>query len=138
MAESLATTAASLLTGIGTPVLNMPKLEIPEIDPELFRDHKLADRQYELLCTYIKEFQDDLDDDHEVCMQLASFGQNILLQVTDIGYANPSLITFYGYVNNQYCELIQHVNQLSFLLMSCPKAEPEKPARRIGFDLGGE
>ncbi len=105
---------------------------------DLTRDYHSADRQYEILCEYIKEFQDELDNDHEVCIQLASFGQSILMQVTDIGYANPSLITFDGYVNGQHCQLIQHVNQLSFLLMSSPKAEPEKPPRRIGFHFENE
>lgn len=104
----------------------------------MLRDYKLADRQYELLCEYIKDFQENLDEDHEVCAQLASFGQSILMQVTDLGYANPSLITFNGYVNGQYCELIQHISQLNFLLMSCPKAEPDKPPRRIGFELSCE
>jgi hypothetical protein len=102
---------------------------------ELSRDYQLADRQYELLCEYIKDFQDDLDNEHEVGIQLASFGQNITMQVADIGYANPSLITFYGYVNGQYSELIQHISQLNFLLIACPKAEPEKPPRRIGFAM---
>lgn len=105
---------------------------------DLLRDHSLADRQYELLCKFVKQFQDDLDDEHEVCLQLTSFGQSITLQVTDFGYANPCMIMFYGYVNGQYCELIQHVSQLNFLLMSCPKAEPQKPPRRIGFAIGDE
>lgn len=104
--------------------------KMPEIDT---RNYKLADYQYELLCNYIKEFQDELDDDHEVGLQLASFGQSMLLNVTDIGYANPSLIHFYGYCNGNKAHLIQHINQLNFVLISVPKAEPEKPARRIGF-----
>ncbi len=119
----------------GLSNLNFPKSLIPNFEPIEVRNHHLADRQYEILCEYIKEFQDSLDDEHEVCIQLASFGQSILMQVTSMGYANPSLITFDGYVNNQYCQLIQHVNQLSFMLMSSPKAEPEEPARRIGFDI---
>lgn len=98
------------------------------------RNYLLADYQYELLCNYIKQFQDDLDDEHEVAIQLASFGQSIILNVTDIGYANPSLIHFYGYYNGNKAHLIQHVNQLSFLLASVPKSDPSKPARRIGFD----
>lgn len=48
------------------------------------RDYYLADYQYELLCKDINEFQNALDDDHEVGLQLASFGQSVLLNVTDI------------------------------------------------------
>jgi hypothetical protein len=119
------------------PSLNLGSIPNPASYLDLIkppRNHQLADRQYEILCEYIKEFQDGLDEEHEVCVQLASFGQSILMQVTGIGYANPSLITFDGYVNGQRCQLIQHVNQLNFMLMASPKAEPDKPARRIGFD----
>lgn len=97
------------------------------------KDPKLADYQYEILMDYIKEFESGLDENEEVALQLASFGQSIVMQVTDIGYHNPSLISFYGYVNNQQSQLIQHISQLSFLLTSVRKSDPEKPPRRIGF-----
>ena len=100
----------------------------------ILRNHSYADYQYEIICKNIEEFQDSLDDDHEVGIQLASFGQSILLNVIDIGYSNPCLIHFYGYYNGNKAHLIQHVNQLSFLLISVPKSDPEKPAKRIGFD----
>lgn len=96
-------------------------------------DYKLADFQYECLMEYISEFENNLDDTQEVALKLACFGQTIILNVTYIGYHNPSLIQFCGYSDGKYCELIQHVSQLNFLLMAVPKSEPEKPARRIGF-----
>lgn len=101
---------------------------------DLVRDYSHADYQYEIICKNIKKFQDKLDDEHEVGLQLASFGQSILLNVTGVGYSNPSLIHFYGYYNDNKAHLIQHINQLNFLLLSVPKTDPEKPARRIGFD----
>ena len=100
------------------------------IDP---RNYENADYQYEVICKHLKQFQDKLDDEHEVGLQLASFGQSVLLNVVEIGYSNPSLIHFYGYVNGNKAHLIQHVNQLNFLMMSVPKSDPDKPARRIGF-----
>lgn len=100
------------------------------------RNYQFADYQYELIMKSIINFEKELDDEHEVGIWLASFGQSILMNVTDIGYANPSLIYFYGYVNGRYSKLIQHVSQLNFLLTSVEKLDPEKPARRIGFDLG--
>lgn len=102
--------------------------------PEI-RNYQNADYQYEILCDYIKDFQDGLDDNHEVGLQLASFGQSMLLNVTDIGFSNPSLIHFYGYCNGNQAHLIQHVNQLNFLLLAVPKLDSQKPARRIGFDI---
>lgn len=115
----------------------MSELRIPdpaEYLPNLdMRNYKLADYQYELIIDEIKQFQSKLDEEHEVGVFLASFGQRILMNVTNIGYANPSLIIFIGYVNGKESTLIQHVNQLSFLLTSVEKADPDKPAHRIGF-----
>ncbi|GIQ70770.1 hypothetical protein DUZ99_01970 [Xylanibacillus composti] len=97
------------------------------------RNYHLADRQYEIIMESIREFESELDDDLEVAVQLAAFGQSVVMHVTALGYSNPSLIHFYGYVNGVQSELIQHINQLSFLLTSVPKKDPNKPARRIGY-----
>lgn len=103
----------------------MPVLQI--------RDRDLADYAYEVIMKQIKDFEDDLDENHEVALKLASFGQSLTLAVTDIGYANPNTLIFYGYVGDQFATLIQHKSQLNFLLLAVPKADPEKPPRRIGF-----
>ena len=98
------------------------------------RNPKLADYTYEVIRDYIQEFESELDNEHEIAVQLASFGKNITMAVTDIGYTNPSTIVFYGYVDNQKATLIQHISQLSFLLLSVTKQAPENPPRRIGFE----
>lgn len=120
----------------------IPRPIMPNIDSvdmqKAMRNYQLADYQYEVLMETIGEFESELDDNQEVAVQLASFGQSIMMQVTNIGYSNPSLIHFYGYVNGSKSELIQHVSQLSFLLMATPKAEPDRPARRIGFTADEE
>ena len=105
------------------------------LKPIEIRNYRNADYQYEILCKDIKEFEQSLDDEHEVALKLASFGQSITLNVTNIGYSNPSLIHFYGYVGNDKAHLIQHVNQLNFLMIATPKIDPQKPARRIGFHV---
>jgi len=46
--------------------------------------------------------------------QLTSFGKDILLNVTDIGYSNPNTLVFYGFVYGQHATLIQHMYMLSF------------------------
>lgn len=101
------------------------------------RNYHLADYQYEIIRQAIIDFENSLDQDHEIAIKLAAFGQTILLNVTDLGYSNPSLIHFYGYIDasNSRAELIQHINQLHFLLLAVQKAEPGKPPRRIGFQL---
>lgn len=105
------------------------------VDPDKY---KRADYQYELILEQIKDFEDTLDDEHEVGIQLASFGQSILMNVTSIGYSNPYLIVFYGFVNGNRSTLIQHMNQLNFLLTAVQKAEPSEPPRRIGFAIDYE
>lgn len=103
------------------------------------RDYKLADYQYDVLVKAISEFQDGLNIDEEVAVQLSSFGQNIVVYVTTLGYSNPSLIHFYGYLpNGSKVELIQHINQLNFLLLAQKKSDPNAPAHRIGFQLPSE
>ena len=103
-------------------------LKVPAI-----RNYDMADYQYEVIMHRIKEFEEELDDEHEIAVQLASFGKDILMNVTGIGYSNPSTLVFHGFVNGQNATLIQHMSMLSFLLLAVKKPEPEKPARRIGF-----
>ena len=81
----------------------------------------------------IDAFQENLDDDKEVAVLLASFGSSLLMTVTGIGFQNPELVYFYGYVDGKPSQLIQHITQINFLLTSVDKEDPEKPPRRIGF-----
>ena len=104
-----------------------------KIEPFVMRDYTHADWKYEKLREQIEEFQSDLTDDVDVCIALASFGTSMIMQVTDIGYQNPDMLYFYGYINGNQTQLIQHVSQLNFVLMAVKKEEPERPPRRIGF-----
>ena len=121
------------LKAIETAQYAPPPLEV--ISP---RDYNLADYSYEVILERIKYFEDSLDDEHEVAVKLASFGQALTLSVTDIGYSNPSTLDFHGYVGDQPATLIQHMSQLNFLLVAVKKSDPEKPPRRIGFSVGQE
>lgn len=89
---------------------------------------------YERLAKYIKDFEAALDDDHEIGARLVSFGQNVTFHIENIGYYGPDIIHFDG--RNEAMEkvqLIQHVSQLSVLLVAVKKQQ-DKP-RRIGFIL---
>ncbi len=98
-----------------------------------FRNPHLADVIYENLVEEIIDFQNDLDENHEVGVLLASFGSSVVMNVTELGYQNPDMLYFYGFVNGNEARLIQHVNQLNFLLMSVEREDKTQPARRIGF-----
>jgi len=97
-----------------------------------------AETQYEIIMKSITSFEENLKDNEEVALKLACFGQTIILNVTHIGYSNPSLIHFYGYVEGQKATIIQHINQLSFMIMAVPVENPQSKPRRIGFqtDMG--
>jgi hypothetical protein len=71
-----------------------------------------------------------------VALKLVSFGETVTIIVDDIGYWNPSLICFYGVsVKGERVQLIQHVSQISFLLIAVKSSKPIQPKERIGFKL---
>lgn len=92
---------------------------------------------FEVILNYIDNFQNELDNEHEASVYLANFGQNILLDVTQIICEPPSLIVFKGYCNGKQSTLVQHIGQLNFLLTSVEK-NPALPKRKIGFVIQEE
>lgn len=68
---------------------------------------------------------------------MTNFGQSILMQVTQVSYEEPVLMVFKGLVNGREATLIQHINQLNFMLTSMDK-EPDRPKRKIGFSSSDE
>lgn len=82
----------------------------------------------------IRAYQRSLPDKDDVALQLVSFGINTTIFVERIGYIGSSLVVFGGKDNSgNPLELIQHISQLSFLMMVSPKPSVEAPKRRIGF-----
>jgi hypothetical protein len=111
--------------GISMPTLGEIKLP---------KNPNLADEFHSRLKEIILEFDASLDDSFEVGMKLVSFGQAVVIHVKEIGYYNPSLIRFFGALEDgSPVELVQHVSQISFLLMAVKRLEPDKPKKRIGF-----
>lgn len=97
-------------------------------------DAKLASGFCERLTRWIRDFEKSLDNEHEVGVRLVSFGTTVVFHLRSIGYANPSLITFIGEIEDGApVELIQHVSQISILLMKLPRKNPECPKRPFGF-----
>lgn len=89
---------------------------------------------YERLMEYINNFEKDLDEDHEIGARLVSFGQTVTFHIQEIGYYGPDIISFYGInENNETVQLIQHISQLSVLLIAMTKIG-DVP-RRIGFEV---
>lgn len=108
-------------------------LDLNSIEP--IRNYHLADWKYEKIMEEIRDFENRLDSEHELAVKLASFGSPITMVVTSIGYQNPDMLYFYGFVNGKDAQLIQHISQLSFLLTSVEREDKTKPAHRIGFQV---
>ena len=102
-----------------------------------------AEWAYERIVLYIRNFESQLDANHEVAMGFAGSDAGVL-KIEGLGFYEPDLLTFYGRDDEgMKTQLIQHIAQLSVLLRAVPKAAPEAPPRRIGFHLtagwsGGE
>jgi hypothetical protein len=110
--------------------LDIPFREMPELD--LPHQSMWSDTQFDIIKKYIEQYESSLDNDHEVGVMLTNFGQSVIMQVTEIGYEESVVMVFKGFVNGKQSTLIQHINQLNFLLTSVDKA-PDKPKRKIGF-----
>ncbi len=102
--------------------------------PPLYTNPNLASEFYYRLINWINDFHKNLDQEEEVGARLVSFGQTLTFHIEDISYWNPSLICFKGKnTNGDPVELIQHVSQISILLVAMKRENKEKPKRPIGF-----
>lgn len=91
-----------------------------------------VDEQYRLLKEFIQEYERSLDDRYAVGLRLTSFGESVLMQVSEISYAMPVLMIFKGWVDDKESILIQHINQLNFLITQMEIKHDEKK-NPIGF-----
>jgi hypothetical protein len=138
-----------------TPPAEKPKLHEVHTDPKRKKasDQELAKSvseqsddaksparwAYERLILYINNFEEQLDDKHEVAMGFAGSDAGVL-RIEGMGYFDPDIVTFYGSdEDGNKTQLIQHVSQLSVILRALPIAifdDEEEPAPvRIGFRL---
>ncbi|MFV0333085.1 MAG: DUF6173 family protein [Tropicimonas sp.] len=93
---------------------------------------------YERLILYIKNFEEQLDGDHEIAMGFTGSSAGVL-RIEGIGYFDPDIVTFYGSdAEGTRTQLIQHVSQLNVILRALQKQPEAVEARRIGFRLAQE
>lgn len=94
-----------------------------------------AEWAYERLILYIKNFEDKLDNDHEIAMGLVG-GDTGVMRIEGIGFYAPDIITFYGSdPGGARTQQIQHVSQLNVQLRTLPKQVDQPEPNRIGFRL---
>lgn len=103
-------------------------------------DKSPAEWAYERLILYIQNFEEQLDNAHEVAMGFTG-GDAGVLRIEGIGYFDPDIVTFYGTDGEgAKTQLIQHVSQLNVMLRALPREddEAEAPPNRIGFRLAAD
>ena len=94
-----------------------------------------AEWAYERLIIYIKNFEEQLDNEHEVAMGFTG-GDAGVLRIEGIGYFDPDISTFYGSdPAGGKTQLVQHVSQLNVMLRALPKQIESAEPNRIGFRL---
>ena len=82
----------------------------------------------------IRLFESQLDAAQDVGIRLVNFGSEITFHVTDIGSVEPDLIIFSGKTQaGAPVRLLQHRNQIDFLLTTLERSDPDQPKRPVGF-----
>jgi hypothetical protein len=88
------------------------------------------------LSKLIEDFEKGIDKDEEVGATIVGLPGDGTMQIEDVGFWGPDLIMFMGKNGDgKPLRLIQHYTQVSVVLSALKKPE-ERPARRIGFQLG--
>jgi hypothetical protein len=122
----------ALMSELGTP-RSIPTLKTPQF--VINAEQGVASEFHKRLTSWIQEFDASLDDAHFMRIRLVNFGQAVSFHLEKLGYWDPYLISFSGITEDgNPVELIQHVNQISVLLMKVARKNPTKPKQPIGFN----
>ncbi|MFS4582016.1 DUF6173 family protein [Phaeobacter sp. C3_T13_0] len=109
--------------------------KVPEPMQKPVANKSAARWAYERLILYIKNFEEQLDGEHEIAMGFAG-GDAGVMRIEGMGYYDPDIITYYGSDSGgARTQLVQHVSQLNVMLRALPKRNETAPANRIGFRL---
>jgi hypothetical protein len=108
--------------------------------PQAMKDKPAAQKSpaqwaYERIILYLKNFEEQLDNEHEVAMGFTG-GDAGVLRIEGMGYFDPDIVTFYGTDEaGGRNQLIQHVSQLNVMLRALRKPQQDAAPNRIGFRL---
>ncbi len=93
---------------------------------------------YERIILYIQNFEQQLDNEHEVAMGFAG-GDAGVMRIEGLGYFDPDIVTYYGTDGmGTKTQLVQHVSQLNVMLRAMPKDANHAEPNRIGFRLAAD
>lgn len=114
------------------------EIELPQIRSVVAEnvEANYASEFHQQLQKWISDFDASLDSEHQVGVRIVSFGPNVTIRLQALGYSNPSLVIFSGWLDTgEPVELIQHVSQISVLLIKMRRIDPAKPKQPIGFNV---
>ena len=141
--QAEAAEAAMMLSGVVHSDPNAPKSTEQQPLPHALAKRRVEEKSpaewaYERLILYIKNFEEQLDDAHEIAMGFTG-GDVGVMRIDGMGFFAPDVLTFYGAdENGTKTQLIQHVSQLNVMLRTLPKVEESAEPKRIGFRLAEE
>lgn len=108
------------------------------LDERPMSEKSPAEWAYERLILYIQNFEEQLDNEHEVAMGFTG-GDAGVLRIEGMGFFDPDMLTFYGSDSEGIkTQLVQHVSQLSVMLRALPKEPEQEVPNRIGFRLAAD
>jgi hypothetical protein len=97
-----------------------------------------AEWAYQRIILYIQNFEEQLDNEHEVAMGFTGSDAGVL-RIEGIGYFDPDIVTFYGTDGaGTKTQLVQHVSQLNVILRALPRETGKDEPYRIGFRLAAD
>ncbi|MEO0939004.1 MAG: DUF6173 family protein [Pseudomonadota bacterium] len=93
---------------------------------------------YERIILYLKNFEEQLDSEHEAVMGFVGSDAGVL-RIEGMGHFDPDIVTFFGTdPTGVRVQLVQHVSQLNVMLRAVPKEVKSQAPKRIGFRLARE
>ena len=127
------------LFGAPCPQPDMPS-SVPEDAAAMMQGVRMRDNPAEWafvrLSKMIEAFEAGIDKDEEVAASLVGVPGDGTMRIEDVGFWGPDLIMFFGKNGDgKPVRLIQHYGQINVMLSVAKKPE-DRPARRIGFQLG--
>jgi hypothetical protein len=135
---------AAQVGDLGRParaMAEMPKFDLPRVKSP-------AQVAFERLCTQITIFEKNLGEGEEPgIVMMSNFGQGLTVRAKSIAFHNP-LVIFDGTIDGRRdasdliqhgdrCTQIQHIGQVSVLLVALKANDPNMPTR-IGFQTAEE
>ena len=120
------------------PATKVNLTDLPKGMQKPIENKSPAQWAYERIILYIRNFEEQLDGDHEVAIGFTG-GDAGVLRIEGMGYFDPDIVTFYGSDDvGTKTQLIQHVSQLNVMLRALPKPKESAAPSRIGFRLAAE